>query len=294
MVREREPVLFVINPISGLGNGKNLSAKIERLLDSSRYAPVIEYTQPDSDATSIAKDYLENGVRKFFAVGGDGTVNQVARAIINTEAILGIVPIGSGNGFARHLRIPMDVSHAIRLVYREKIAMVDYGLINQNPFFCTAGIGFDANVCYRFEQLAKRGILSYIKATLREFPKYQPQHYILRDNGYAMEKEAFQITVANASQFGNNAYIAPDADITDGLLDVTVISPFPKFFAPSIGLKLFNMKLGKSKFVEMFRVKRLEVEREAADYVHFDGEPMLMGKKILFDIKPLGLKLYVP
>jgi len=109
-----------------------------------------------------------------------------------------------------------------------------------------------------------------------------------------MEKEAFLITVANASQFGNNAYIAPDADVTDGMLDVTIISPFPKYLSPSFGIKLFNKKLGKSRFVEMFRVRQLGVDMQGPGFVHYDGEPLTMDKALTFKIQPLGLKVYIP
>lgn len=294
MVREKETVLFIVNPISGAGANRNLSEKIEKSLNSSRFTPLILHSEHPGNATQIANQQIEKGIKKIFAVGGDGTVNEVAKALVNTDAILGIVPIGSGNGFARHLRIPMDIGKAIGLVNRERIAMVDFGLMNDTPFFCTAGLGFDAHVGNKFALQKGRGFTNYIKTTITEFYKYQPQLYTLRDNGYTMEKEAFLITVANASQFGNNAYIAPEADVTDGMLDVTIISPFPKFLSPSFGVKLFNKKLGKSKYVEMFRVRQLGVDRQSPGYVHFDGEPTSMDKSINFKVQPLGLKVYIP
>lgn len=294
VVRERETVLFIINPNSGAGNPKNLSGKIEKSIDSSRFVASIVFSQNPGDSYNLAKAYLERGIKKIFAVGGDGTVNDVARALVNTDAILGVIPIGSGNGFARHLRIPINVTQAVRIMNRERIAMIDFGLINHIPFFCTAGVGFDAHVGNKFAELQKRGFSSYIKTTIKEFFKYEPQLYTLRDNGHAIEKEAFSITVANASQFGNNAYIAPNADITDGMLDVTIISPFPKFLSPAFGIKLFNRKLGRSKYVEMFRIRQLTVERSNPGFVHFDGEPLTMDKCLAFKVQPLGLKVFIP
>lgn len=294
MVREKEPVLFIVNPISGSGNIKTLRGKIEKSLDSSRFYSLVEYSQKPGDATQIAKEQAKRGVKKIFAVGGDGTVNEVAKALVNTDAVLGVVPTGSGNGFARHLRIPMDIGKSIGLINRERIVMVDFGVVNNTPFFCTAGVGFDAHIGNKFALGNERGFAGYMKTTIKEYFKYKPQLYTLRDNGSAMEKEAFLITVANASQFGNNAYIAPEADITDGMLDVTIISPFPKFLSPSFGIKLFNKKLGKSKFVEMFRVRQLGIQMQEPGFVHFDGEPITMDANLNFNVQPLGLKVYIP
>lgn len=294
MVRERETVLFIVNPISGSGYSKNLAARIDKSLDPNRFIASIVYSQYQGHATNIVREQLALGVKKVFAVGGDGTVNEVAKALTYTEATFGIIPVGSGNGLARHLRIPLNVSKAVSLINRDRIALVDYGLVNNTPFFCTAGVGFDAHIGNVFSQSKGRGFSNYIKSTVREFVKYPAQNYTLHDNGFKMQKEAFLITVANASQFGNNAYIAPDADVTDGLLDVTIISPFPKYLAPSVGLKLFNGKLGKSRFVEMFRVRKLDIERQQIDFAHFDGEPTLMDKRLSFEVKPLGLKIYIP
>ena len=294
MVRERETVLFIVNPISGTGNSNNLSGKIEKSIDTSRFTPSIVISQTPGDSYHLAKAYLEKGIKKIFAVGGDGTVNEVARALVNTNAILGVIPVGSGNGFARHLRIPLNIAKAVKIMNRERIIMVDFGLINQMPFFCTAGVGFDAHIGNKFAQLQGRGFTNYVKTTIKEYFRYEPQLYTLRDNGSAMEKEAFSITVANASQFGNNAYIAPNADVTDGMLDVTIISPFPKYLSPSFGVKLFNKKLGRSKYVEMFRIRQLTIERSNSGFVHFDGEPSTMDKELTFKIQPLGLKVFIP
>ncbi|HRX69226.1 MAG TPA: diacylglycerol kinase family lipid kinase [Tenuifilaceae bacterium] len=294
MVRKKETVLFVVNPVSGTSEKKHLPDRINKSLDLSRFEPLVLYTSQPGDAHRIAQEHVQQGIKKIIAVGGDGTVNEVASAVMNTSSVLGIVPVGSGNGLARHLRIPMNISRAVSLIKFDRIAMVDYGLINQIPFFCTAGMGFDAHIGNRFSQLHGRGFANYVKTTVSEFFSYKPQHYTIRDNGHVIEKEAFLITVANASQFGNNAYIAPDADISDGLLDVTVISPFPKFLSPSFGLKLFNRKLGRSRYVEMFRIRQLTVERQTADFVHFDGEPSTMDQKLTFKVKHMGLNVIIP
>ncbi len=294
MVHKRETVLFIVNPVAGSDSKRLIPERIEKSIDSNRFTPAIVYSKNPGDATKIAKEHYDKGIRKIIAVGGDGTVNEVAKVLINTNSTLGIIPLGSGNGLARHLKIPFKLKHAVNLINRDRIAMLDFGLINQTPFFCTAGVGFDAMVGYKFAHLEERGFASYVKTTIKEFFRYQPQTYTLRNNGQTTTKEAFLITVANASQFGNNAYIAPNADVADGMLDVTIISPFPKYLSPSFGIKLFNRKLGRSRYVEMFRIKQLGIERQESGYVHFDGEPISMEKNLTFQVKPMGLNVLIP
>lgn len=293
-VQEREKVLFIVNPISGKGRRGDILKNINKNLDLSRFEPVIVATACKHDAVNITKDYLSKGFKNIIAVGGDGTVNEVARGMVNTDAVMGIIPKGSGNGLSRHLHIPMNINRAIRLINNNKIASIDYGLINDIPFFCTAGVGFDAHIGHHFANLGKRGFQNYVKTTFKEFFTYKPQPYKLTSDSIHIEKEAFLITVANASQWGNNAYIAPGASVQDGLLDITVVSPFPKFLSPAYGIMLFSRMVDKSHFVETFRVSELVVERENPGYVHYDGEPTSMGKVLTFKIKPKGLNIFIP
>ena len=295
MVKEREPILFVIRPFAGIGNINKLTDRINKSLHNSRFVPEVLVVDNASDLQKLIGTHIGNGHNKVFAVGGNAAVNEVASQLVNTDATLGIVPVGSGNGLARHLRIPSDIARAVRIVHRQKIAMIDYGLANGMPFFCNAGLGFDADVAVRFSKLTNRNFWSYAQASLSEFTKAKPILFRIHDNGHTIHKEAFSISIANASQFGHYAYIAPDADTADGLLDVTVVSPFPKFFAPSIGAKLFNGTLGKSKYVEMFRVRHLVIEREdASGFLHVDGIPISTGGTVEFNLRSLGLKVYVP
>ncbi|MDP2816446.1 MAG: diacylglycerol kinase family protein, partial [Rectinemataceae bacterium] len=242
----------------------------------------------------IAKESLAAGIQKIVAVGGDGTVNEVASALIDTDAVMGILPKGSGNGLSRHLRIPMSIPRAIQLINRRRVTPIDYGLINGIPFFCTAGVGFDAHIGHHFSMLSSRGLTSYVKTTIKEFLSYKPQPYTLKIQDQTIEREAFLITAANASQWGNNAYIAPGASVQDGLLDIMVVSPFPKFLSPAYGLILFSRMIDKSHFVELFRVNELIIERELPGYVHYDGEPISMGNSLSITLKPGGLNIFVP
>ncbi|MGE0076783.1 MAG: diacylglycerol kinase family protein [Bacteroidales bacterium] len=289
-----EKVLFIVNPISGTGHRGDFTKNVSLKLDPLQFVPHVEFTKCPGDASSIARKAVADGIRWVVAVGGDGTVNEVARELVNTPAALGIIPRGSGNGMARHLGIPINVNKAINVLNHGRIALVDYGTLNDIPFFCTAGIGFDAYVGDKFSRIGGRGFSNYIKTTIVEYINYRPTLYKIWVNNEYIEKEAFLITIANASQWGNNAFIAPEADMQDGLLNVTIISPFPKLLAPTIGIRLFSKKIDSCRYVESFKVKEIVIERPISDCVHFDGEPSVMGDKLHAKICPQALKVFVP
>jgi len=291
--KKRKKILFIENPISGRGRKSDISKIIMNNLDLSKFDPFFVKTKCRQDAVLITKEYLDRGFKRIVAIGGDGTVNEVARGMVKTRATMGIIPKGSGNGLSRHLHIPMSIVEAVNVLNNGKKASIDYGLINNTPFFCTAGIGFDAHIGHHFANLNERGFQNYIRTILKEFLNYKPQPYKLSNDLINVEKEAFLITAANASQWGNNAYIAPGASVQDGFLDIMVVSPFPKFLSPAYGIMLFSKMIDKSHFVETFRVRNLLIEREKSGFVHFDGEPTTMGKKIKLKVKPSALKIFV-
>lgn len=289
-----EKVLFIVNPISGTSGGIDLESRIRHRLDPLQFLPQIEYTTKAGDASIIARDAVAKGTKWIVAVGGDGTVNEVARELVNTPAALGIIPRGSGNGMARHLGIPINVNRAISMLNHGRIALVDYGVLNDIPFFCTAGIGFDAHVGDKFSRIGGRGFTNYLKTTILEYINYKPTLYKIWVNNQYIEKEAFLITIANASQWGNNAFIAPEADMQDGMLNVTIMSPFPKYLAPTIGIRLFNKQIDSCRYVQSFKVKEITIERPSPDCIHFDGEPTVLGEKLQASICPQALKVFVP
>ena len=229
------------------------------------------------------------------AVGGDGTVNEIAKALINTDAIMAIIPVGSGNGLARHLRIPLQPRKALELINKQKYQAIDCGLINNMPFFCTCGVGFDALIGEKFAQCKGRGLFNYVKTTITEYFNYKPEIYqITIDNEQNLNIPAFLITFANASQYGNNAYIAPNADICDGKLDMCILSPFKLYQAPGIGIQLFAKNINKSSLMQIERASNISLERASEGVVHFDGEPCRMGKKLEISLIDKCLNVIVP
>lgn len=290
-----QKILFIINPASGTGSKEKLKEEIIKHVDHSIYEPEIYFTVRMGDATIHVKEKINEGVKRFVAVGGDGTVNEVAKALIKTDCILGIVPVGSGNGLARHLGLPMNVKESVRVINKGILKKMDFGKLNGIPFFCTCGVGFDAHVGHLFAETHSRGFFSYIKSTAKEFFRYKPRKYkLFTKDGRNFSRRAFLVTFANASQYGNNAFIAPNADISDGYLDVCIMRPFPFFKALPLSLRLFNKTIHRSELLETFRTKEVTLKRKKRGEVHFDGEPCVMGKKLKVKIVPGGLNVFVP
>lgn len=285
---------FIVNPISGTNDKTQIIKLIQTLLDKEKFDYQIHYTQYAGHAEQIAREASNRHADVVVAIGGDGTVNEVARALIQTKTALGIIPCGSGNGLARHLEIPMEPAGALKVLNECLIKDLDYGIINGHPFFCTCGIGFDAFVSSKFAEAGKRGFLTYLDHTLKEGLKYKPETYhLVVDDNKAMEYEAFLIACANASQYGNNAYIAPQASMSDGLLDVTIMEPISILEAPQIAIQLFNKRINENSKIKSFRCKKIHISRHSPGVIHYDGDPVETSNEIDVEVVSKGLKVVV-
>ena len=234
----KKKIVFIMNPISGTVSKAGIPAIIDSTLDKEKFDYVIKHTEYAGHASDLAREAANAGTDIVVAVGGDGTVNEVARAIVHTHTALGIIPCGSGNGLARHLSIPLDFRKAIEIINACEIHDLDYGIINEMPFFCTCGMGFDAFISLKFAMSGKRGPISYAENVLKEGLKYKPETYIIENENGKQQYEAFLISCANASQYGNNAYIAPQASMSDGLLDVIIMEPFDIIEAAQVSIDM--------------------------------------------------------
>ena len=291
----KEKILYIINPNSGTSFKGHLPDLINKLTDSTFFDAEVCYTRYKGEATEIVHQKLTENYRYFVAVGGDGTVNEIAKALINTQATMGIIPAGSGNGLARHLKIPLSPQKAIEVINKRKSDSIDYGLINDLPFFCTCGVGFDALISEKFDQSKGRGLLNYVKTTFLEFFNYKPETYqIATDDQEFTERKAFLITVANASQYGNNARIAPRADIQDGKLEICILSPFRLYQALSIGIRLFTGNIEKSSLLDIRGTSKILLKREKGGTIHIDGENRQLGKNLHLSVINRGLKVIIP
>lgn len=291
MIHQKRHLLFVMNPISGTRGKDDIPAKIDELLDKQLYDYELCMTKYAGHAAELARDAVERGMDCVVAVGGDGTVNEVARSLVHTSTALGIIPCGSGNGLARHLHIPMDVAKAINLINRGNIESLDYGLINGMPFFCTCGMGFDAFVSMKFAEAGKRGPITYVENVLKEGLKYKPETYEVEDETGTKSYNAFLIACANASQYGNNAYIAPQASMADGLLDVIIMEPFDVLEAPQISIDLFNKTLDQNSKIKTFRTKKLHIRRSKPGVIHYDGDPIMTEPDVDISIECGGIRI---
>ena len=289
----KKKILFIINPISGNVNKVSTPEKIKKYLDSERFDYEIKETQYAGHATDLAREASRSGIDIAVAVGGDGTVNEVARGIIHTQTALGIIPCGSGNGLARHLFIPVNVKRSINILNQCEIHDLDYGVINGYPFFCTCGMGFDAFVSMKFAEAGKRGPITYVQKVLEESLNYKPETYEIEDDTDKGSYKAFLISCANASQYGNNAYIAPQASMSDGLMDVIIMEPFDVLEAPQIAIDMFSKTLDKSSKIKTFRTKNLHIRRSQPGVIHFDGDPVMTGADIDIHLEEKGIKIVV-
>ena len=289
----KKKIVFIMNPISGTGSKASIPHLIDSTLNKELFEYEIKTTERAGHASHLAREAKEQHVDIVVAVGGDGTVNEVARAIVHSDTALGILPCGSGNGLARHLLLPMNLKKSIEIINDCEIRDLDYGVINDYPFFCTCGMGFDAFVSMKFAESGKRGPISYAENILREGLKYKPETYTLEDETGTKQYKAFLISCANASQYGNNAYIAPQASMSDGLMDVIIMEPFDVIEAPQVSFDMFNKTLDKNSRIKTFRCKKLHITRSKPGVIHYDGDPVMTGESIDIHLEEKGIKMLV-
>ncbi len=288
----KKKALFIINPIAGGKSKDKVPELIARYLDENIFTYQIAYTQAPAEASIIAKHAI-NDYDIIVAVGGDGTVNEIASAMAGSKATFAVIPYGSGNGLSRFLHIPMDTAAAIKNLNYLCTETIDGAKMNGKWFFNMAGMGFDAHISEVFAQQKERGFSTYFKSSLQEITNYKPQTYQLTIDGKQYKREAFMLSFANSSQYGNNAHISPMASVQDGLLDVCIIKPFPLYLFPRMGLRMFFKTADKSNYVEIIKGKKIEVKRLEAGPVHLDGEPQILGADLHIEVVPHTLNIIV-
>lgn len=287
-------LLLIINPISGTGNKQGLADLVSKRMSELGYQTHVKYTTGQGDATAFARQAIDDNFDAVLAAGGDGTINETATALCNSKVALGIIPAGSGNGLARHLNIPIDTLLSLEVIAENNIVSCDYCSVNDRPFFCTFGIGFDANVSQRFAHQSRRGKLMYVKSAFEEYIKYNPQVYTISANGKILTEKAFIIACCNASQYGNNAYIAPKADITDGLMDITIVHSGTPLDTAMMGVDLFTGYLDRNTLIHTFRTPSAVIYRSQQGPAHIDGEPITMPDIMSVKCHHKALRIFVP
>lgn len=289
----KKKIIFIMNPISGTVKKSGIPNIINSTIDKNFYDFSIIETTHSGHATEIAKQAVSDKFYAAIAVGGDGTVNETGRALINSDTALGILPCGSGNGLARHLMLPMSIQKAIEVINMHAIHKLDYGLINNIPFFCTCGMGFDAFISMKFAESGRRGPVTYLENILREGLKYKSEAYEITNGDRTERHNAFLISCANASQYGNNAYIAPQASMSDGLLDIIIMEPFDVLAAPQISIDIFNKTLDRNPKISTFKTKHLLVRRSQPGLIHYDGDPIMTSADVDVSVVHQGIKILI-
>lgn len=279
-------VFLIINKFAGHKEGARAVDVVVPYLRKRDCWVEYAFTSRPGHATELALQASVNGYELVVAVGGDGTVNEVAQGLIGTNSAMGIIPMGSGNGLARELGLSMNMHKSARSLLEGATLPLDVCKLNAQRFMCTSGIGFDARIAYLMSKASSRGFLKYVQLVLRESIVYKPVGIRMKIDGRLIERTVFLITFANASQFGNNAFIAPGASMTDGLIDVVVVNKFNKLWMPVFAVALFSKMLPKLPFVEMFRAKQIELEVADTPVFHFDGDPGTLNLPALISFDP--------
>jgi YegS/Rv2252/BmrU family lipid kinase len=289
-----EKVFFIVNKYSGKGFQPEVEGQIIDACTAAGIEATLEFTQYRGHATELAYDALADGYTRIFARGGDGTVNEAARALVHSPAALGILPAGSGNGLARHLAIPLTLDQALKQLTHYRIQPTDTLLINGGLSVNVSGFGFDAHVATQFGKNGQRGLAGYSKLVLGDFFRYQEFDVRGTADGQPFQQRAFMVALANASQFGNNALVAPDASVSDGVLDVCFIRRIPIVEAVPFILKIFRGRIEKSRFATLIKAKHFIAEVSEPQPLHLDGEPIPPSTRFEVQIQPHSLNMIVP
>jgi len=296
MQASRKTVRFIVNPSSGSSRSRSQEVEqlIEQHLDKTLLIPEVVFSLAPGQPLILSREAAGQGIDIVVAVGGDGSVNEVAKGLAGSAATLGIIPIGSGNGLARHLNIPMDAARAIEVLNTGKTMLIDTVSINDNQFVSIAGVGFDALVAEKFARAGSRGFLTYFRIATRAYPFYKPRKYMLDIDGDMIERRALFISFANSDQFGYNTTIAPNADITDGLMDVCIVQKMPIFKALLIAHLLLAKKIDQSSYVEIIKAKQVFLRRRNNEVINIDGEPVLLSRDLSIKVNHLALRVAIP
>ena len=292
----KEKILFIVNPISGHHDKSKFPSIVEKLIDKDKYDYTIALTEYGGHAAEMTKKAIEDQYDIIVAVGGDGTINEVATNMLGARQTFAIVPYGSGNGLSRHLHLPLKPDKVITEVINKGVkSKIDTAAMNGMPYISIAGVGFDAIIADVFAKDPKRGIKTYVKLVTKEYLHFQPKRYhLILDDKEEIDCEPLFISFANSNQFGSNAVVSPSASLNDGLLDVCIFKKPNMLQVPYIAERLLTSKIDRTKIVDIHKAKKIKVIREQEEIANIDGEAVMMPKDIVVEINPLSLNILLP
>ena len=288
----RQRIWFIINPISGVRRKDDIPALIYKYLDKEKFEYAIQYTKYKGHAVALTQLAIQEKVDIVCAVGGDGSVHEVGTTLIGAQPKLAIIPIGSGNGLARHMNIPLTVKKAIDCINDNYSIVMDTVLVNDKPVLGFTGFGLDAIVAKKFDEDRKRGFWTYVKHLFREFFKYNPINISIDTNGQIKKTPAVLCTVANTSEFGNGFKVSPKSDATDGKLELFILKPFSWWRVPELAFQFFNGTSDQSRYTEVisFEKARINLSKNIGQY---DGEPVKVGQELNVQVVPHSLHIVI-
>lgn len=286
--------LFIINPISGVRSKESLPEQIKQHFSNAEFSHEIRYTERHGHAAQIAKEAVSENFDAVVAVGGDGSVNEVARGLLNSNVAMGIIPRGSGNGLARHLGIPLKPKKAFEILKSFNTQAIDACKLNHKHFFSLMGVGFDAYVVEKYDQAKGRGFFTYAKSILKVLFKYPDFNFSMDTDGVKQEGKAFQINISNSNQFGYDMKVAPQAKLQDGKVVVSITKPFPRWKSAIMAIQLKRGTIHRSKYVEQITCSSLNITTEEDLHVQLDGEMEMLARDLNVQVLPGALQVITP
>ena len=287
-------ILFIVNPKAGTNLQRHIRESVDKYLNHRKFEYGFRFTERSQHARELAGEAIADGYEIIVAVGGDGSINEVASAVMGTDAVLGIVPAGSGNGLAMHLGYGRDVDEAIKKINTAEGRVIDVGLMNGRPFFNIAGIGFDGLVSNLMKGSNWRGFIPYFLKSVKAGLQYTPRECRIEIDDRMLTEKCFIISIANGPMWGYNFQIAPDARLDDGLFEVVLLKDAPKWQYFAAVPATLNGKIYDADFVDHFTARRVKIISEGENYIHLDGEGIVMEGELSFEILPKALKILVP
>jgi len=287
-------IVFIVNPKAGTNLQKHIRDCVDNHLNHKKFEYGIWLTEQEGHAAELAKKAVDEGYEIVVAVGGDGSINEVASAMVGSEAILGIIPAGSGNGLAMHLGYGRDIDEAIKKLNTAEVQTIDCGIMNGRPFINIAGVGFDGLVSNLMKGSHWRGFLPYFLKSVEAGLSYTARECRIELDDKVLELKCFAISIANGPMYGYNFQIAPDARLDDGLFKVVILKDAPRWQYFAALPSMLNNKIYDADFVEHYAARRVNISAKGENYVHLDGEGMVVKDELIFEIKPASLKVLVP
>lgn len=287
----KKKIRIIFNPISGTGKQGKAEKAIQKHIDKLLFDIEIVYSLHKGHLTLLAKEAADKSYDAVVVVGGDGSIHEVAQGLIGTKTSLGIIPIGSGNGLARHLQIPMSVDLAIQRINQFKTKQIDTVKINDHHFVSIAGIGFDASIAHQFSRTRKRGLWNYTKISILEYFNSSNHEYELKMDGETQKATAFMVVFANANQFGNNFVISPQAEVDDGFIDVCIVQKPKLYQIPLLLIQILQKKAHRSKLIRIQKAKTIQLALAKVQPLNLDGEAIQESEVQNILINPLSLSV---